>query len=66
MRDGDPTVSLRDVVCKKETDAALLCIINGEEVWIPKSQVSDDSEVYAEDHEGTLVISEWIANQRGL
>lgn len=35
-------------------------------MWIPKSQINDDSEVYAKDTEGTLIITEWIAAQKGL
>lgn len=66
MRENDPTETFRNVVCKKETDAAIFVTIDGEDVWIPKSQIHDDSEVYAEDHEGTLVVSSWIAQQRGL
>ncbi len=68
MRDGDPTETFRDVVCKKETDAALLCEIDGADYWIPKSQIADDSEVFDDGNNATgrLVISEWIAKQKGL
>ena len=49
------------------TSKALLCDIDGEEVWIPKSQIiEDESEVWDEDDEGTLVITEWIAKEKGL
>lgn len=36
-------------------------------VWVPKSQIHDDSEVYdAEEHaNGMLVVSEWFATQKG-
>lgn len=59
---------LDDVRCKKMTPKALLCVIEDEEVWIPQSQIDDDSEVYddGENSEGTLIISEWIAEQKGL
>ena len=40
--------------------------IDGEKLWIPLSQIHDDSEVYGEGDEGKLVISEWIAKQKGL
>lgn len=66
MRDTDPTVSFENVIARKETDAALLCEIDGEEVWIAKSQIADDSEVQAEDDVGTLTISEWLAKQKAL
>lgn len=46
---------------------ALLCVIEDDvEVWIPQSQIHDDSEVYGEGHEGTLVITQWIAKKKGL
>jgi hypothetical protein len=54
------------VECRAETDKAILCVIDGEEHWIPKSHVDDDSEVYAKGHEGTLIVTEWIAKQKGL
>lgn len=59
-------VHIDGVVCKHETDAALLCVIDGDEHWIPKSQIDDDSEVYEKDGEGTLVVTQWIAEQKGL
>ena len=54
------------VFALKETDAALLVEVEGKQVWIPKSQVDDESEVYGEGHEGELVVSDWIAMQKGL
>ena len=65
QKQEDP-VSVPDVKCIRETEKALLCVIEGEEHWIPKSQILDDSEVYAGEHEGTLVITEWIAHEKGL
>lgn len=35
-------------------------------LWIPKSQIDDDSEVWQKNQEGDLVISEWIAHQKGI
>ena len=55
-----------DVVVKKETEAAILCEIEGELHWLPKSQICEDSEVTGEGDEGTLVITQWIAQQKGL
>lgn len=51
---------------KLATDKALLCIIEGEEVWIPKSHIHDDSEVWGAGQAGTMIISEWLAEQKGL
>ncbi len=68
MRENDPTETFRNVVCKKETNAALLCEIDGTDYWIPKSHVHADSEVFDDgaNAEGKLIISEWIARQKGL
>lgn len=63
---SDETIEFKDVKCIKETAAALLCLIGDDEVWMPKSQVDDDSEVASEGDEGVLVITEWIAIQKGL
>lgn len=59
--------SIDDVRCLRETEKALLCEIEGEEVWLPKSQVHEDSEVFdAEEHsEGTLVVTAWLAEKQG-
>lgn len=61
-------VRFEDVRCIRASEMALLVEINGEEVWIPKSQVDEDSEVFDDDAnaEGVLVVSEWIAIQKGL
>lgn len=64
--DGDEPVTLSDVTVEHETDQALLCEIHGEKVWIPKSQITDDSEVYEAGTEGDLVITHWIAEKKGL
>ena len=63
-----PTVSFQNVRVIRETGAALLCVIEEEEIWIPKSQIHDDSEVFDSDEnsDGRLVVSEWIAVQKGL
>lgn len=59
-------VSIEDVVCKHATDKAILVEIDGEDFWIPQSQITDDSEVWKGGDEGTLVITEWIATQESL
>lgn len=60
------TVTFEKVTVVRETDNALLVDIEGKEHWIPKSQIDDDSEVYALGTDGDLVVSEWIALQKGL
>ena len=69
---GNDTVTFSGVTVLHETDpgesgsGSLLCDVEGEEVWIPKSQIHDDSEVYEDGTDGDLVISRWIAEKKGL
>lgn len=37
----------------------------GDEIWVPKGQIHDDSEVYAVGHEGKLIVSAWLASKEG-
>lgn len=63
-------VEFYEVVALKDSGKALLCRLDGEhddlEVWFPHSQIDDDSEVYKEGTSGTLVVSRWIAVEKGL
>lgn len=59
-------VEYEGIVCNKDTDKAILVKIEGKECWIPKSQIHDDSEVYKKGTDGKLIISQWIAEQKGL
>ena len=37
------------------------------DMWVPKSQIHDDSDVWnIKNNKGTLVVSEWFARQKGL
>ena len=60
-------VEVEDVTVKKETEAAILCVIEGQgEFWIPKSQIKDESDVKEEGDEGTLVIPAWLADEKDI
>ena len=50
----------------KATDKALLVLVEGQEVWIPQSQIHDDSEVWKAGDEGTLIIPDWLAVEKEL
>ena len=50
---------------KAVTEKALLCDIDGEEHWIPISQIKDYEEMLIGDT-GDIVVSKWIATQKGL
>jgi len=51
----------------RETDRALLVMLaDGEEKWIPKSVIHDDSEVYEPHDEGELVVKAWFAEKEDM
>lgn len=61
------SLAIEHCTVKRETEKALLVNIDDtEEVWIPKSQIDDDSEVRKAGDSGTLVISDWIAREKGF
>ena len=70
--DDDSSVSFEDVTVVGKTAKAMLCNIDGEEHWVPRSQVHDDSEVFVNDKEeiegspGKLVVQRWWAQKNGL
>ena len=66
-------MSLFDHTCYAEvvvaTADALLCNIDGEEVWIPKSTLEAGSDLDEDSEpgdEGTITIPGWLAEDRGL
>lgn len=67
--DGD-NVIIDEAQCLRETEKAILVVLGEEEDraehWIPKSQIHDDSEVFEEGGDGNLIITKWIACERGL
>jgi len=62
----DESVTLEGVRCKAATDKALLCVIDGDEHWIPQSQVTADSEVFETGGEGKLIVTAWYAQKAGF
>lgn len=62
------TARFEDCTVLKESDKAFLIDIEGEEYWVPKSVIHDDSEVYDNDEHdsGTLVVHLWWAEKQGL
>ncbi len=61
-------VAVENVRVLRATERALLIQAgdDGEEVWIPKGQVDKASEVKDDGDVGTLLISAWIAEQKGF
>jgi hypothetical protein len=58
-----------EVTVMGASDRALQVLFEGELFWIPYSQIDDDSEMYHRKQigkTGCLIISEWLARQKGL
>ncbi len=63
----ESTVTFQVERVEAETDKALLVDIEGEKVWVPKSMIADESEVFSKEHgDGDLIVSAWWAERRGL
>lgn len=62
------TVEIEKCEAVAETDLAICVEMpdQDEDVWIPKSQIDNSSEVWKKGHEGVLIVSEWFAEREGL
>lgn len=59
-------VHLDDVEIKRETDSAFLIVWEGDEYWIPKSQMADPDRYSEGDRDCNVSITEWIAGKKGI
>lgn len=62
-------VEIDDVIVIQTTDSALLCLIENEKFWIPRSQIASDSEIEADaekNAKGSITIAKWLAVEKGL
>ena len=66
MSRRDEVVSFSNVTALHDTENAVMCKIDGAEMWIPKSQIVPESEVHGMGDHGTLTITEWFAIQKEL
>lgn len=65
MKDGDAVYRV-EASCTHESAKALRILIASEVAeWVPKSQIHPDSQVQTLGDEGELVVSLWIAQQKG-
>jgi hypothetical protein len=65
--EGSRPVSLGEGKALRETEKALLVSLeSGEEKWLPKSQIHDDSEVWEVGQSGDVVVKKWFAEKEGL
>lgn len=60
--------TIKNTKAIRDSGRALLVEIPGhsDPIWIPQGQIDEDSEVWRDGDEGDLVITEWIAEQKGL
>jgi hypothetical protein len=59
-------VCFEECTVLRETEKAILVEMeDGEEVWWPQSHISANSECWRVGHTGSLVVSRWIASQKG-
>ena len=68
MRDDEETYSKQVTLKHVHKEALLVEDDEGEEVWIPFTQIHDDSEIWDESkkgEKGKIVVSEWIAKRVG-
>ncbi len=59
-------VHLEDCEVLKETEKAILIRYDDEEIWLPRSQVSEGDKYTAGDKGVTVSISEYIAREKGI
>ena len=65
MRDGWDYVAVCDVRLLNESEAAGLFLIEGEEIWLPWSQIDTQSVDYDGDV-SDLYVRRWLAEERDL
>lgn len=65
-QEEDEGADFPEAVCLRETKKAILVNRGGGDLWVPKSVIHDDSEVFEEGHEGTLIVETWWAEEKGL
>lgn len=67
-REEEPGFTIEGVTCVHVTRGALLARTpDGQEFWVPKSVIHDDSEIYKPGSEsGSLIVKLWWAESRGV
>lgn len=66
---ASPWVHLDVLLVKKETEKAFLLVLDNDdqdEVWVPKSQMSDPDDYSQYDKNCTISVTEYIAREKGL
>lgn len=64
---NDEILEIDDCAVLAESEKGLLVVFDdGEQEWIPKSHVHDDSEICQQGDFGKLAITKWIAERKSL
>lgn len=66
MPDFTHKAKFADARVIRATEKAILVAIDGAEYWIPQKCIDDESEIWKDGDEGELVVSQWIAEEKGL
>jgi pectate lyase len=53
------------VTVVQETDKAICIDDDSNEIWVPKSQITDHSEVWQKGDDGYITVTEWWAEKQG-
>lgn len=63
----EPEIAYIHARCKVETEKAILCDLEtGDECWVPKSLIHDDSQVWKRGDEGELAAPLWFFEKQGV
>lgn len=62
---GDDPHSMGEAKCIAASEKAVKVVIGDDDLWIPKSVVHADSEVWKSGDEGKLVVKAWWAKTNG-
>jgi len=66
-KSDNESVEIDDVVVHAATDAAILVeTSDGDEVWIPKSQLRQGTNVIEEGDKGKIIVPRWIAVEKEI
>ncbi len=62
--DADDLVAFQDVRVLRATAPALLCLISGRSVWLPRGHIS--GKLWCTGDRGKLFVRRWVAHDRQL
>lgn len=64
MRGNKVTIQVTRI--ERETEKAFLVIVEEKKEWVPKSQIEEPGEYHEGDQGIEMVVSEWIAGEKGF